>query len=478
MKKHRRLELLRMLSIFDVFLIVVYQLLYNIYPFRQFVERIHLDWVSPALAVLGSLLLIGDLFWRKNFYKAKYVYCLLATLVILCISSMMNLQYSIVNNAKSIIWQAVQMLLIYPLCYQLTQEEKTKLLRAIYLTISIPYAIACIVSIYQLVRMISYQIEGVTQGVFEGHLFGVFASVFFAGVANIVLAYWSIYGMLCYKEHWLKIWCGITAVLALLYAIMTDSRSVFVACAIATAIMAFFFLRNWLYRKKTQFGGICIYTSCTLIMVVTVVVVIAGMNVIHRSVDSIPSLIQPPSYSVESVENVLNRDDLHNGDISNNRFHIWKDYFDVTTRDAKTTLLGLSPANYMQAIQDSAPELYIAQFYQNNRPDRYAQGEIYDVHSGYLSIFVMGGLMSVLTLGVFLLCCVVKVASRFFATITVSRERIICLGSIIAIMVATIFDSDLFFRCTGTSVLFWLFAGFLMSDLTTEGEGMSYETKK
>ena len=98
----------------------------------------------------------------------------------------------------------------------------------------------------------------------------------------------------------------------------------------------------------------------------------------------------------------------------------------------------------------------------------YANGLIYDTHNGYLSVLVTTGVFGGLALGGFLISCFRRVWCYFIKNNMYSSKVLLLFILIFIILVSVFFDSDLFFKCTSTSVVFWLLSGVLMREITIE----------
>ncbi|MBE6758131.1 MAG: hypothetical protein E7552_06260, partial [Ruminococcaceae bacterium] len=163
--------------------VILYQLLYQIMPIRQVIHMFGLNAVSSVLAVLGLGLFVWDLLTQRKFLKTKLSYVLIALIGVMEISALIRFEYGLVNNAKAIIWQVAQMLVIFPLFTRLSKAKVFSTLRLLLLTFSAAAVPAVFVSFYQYFMRIHYtvSVDGGTlnQGFMDGRLFGVFGSMHF-----------------------------------------------------------------------------------------------------------------------------------------------------------------------------------------------------------------------------------------------------------------------------------------------------------
>lgn len=92
------------------------------------------------------------------------------------------------------------------------------------------------------------------------------------------------------------------------------------------------------------------------------------------------------------IDDILTRPDVH-GDVSNNRFSIWKDYFNCVFSGVKPALLGFSPGAYMKIIKQEFPDIFIVSYIRDKYPLSYSLDRIYDTHNGYVALAAGTGLL-------------------------------------------------------------------------------------
>ena len=141
-----------------VAVVIIYQVLCLIAPIKAFLYDTHLNGISSILALVGLCFWAWDVLNERIFLRARYSYLLVATLAILVISSILYINYGISKNLKVLIWQVVQMLLIYPVCKRIPRDSLKRLIRIIHEGISVLFVPAVIVSICQFVIYNGYYI--------------------------------------------------------------------------------------------------------------------------------------------------------------------------------------------------------------------------------------------------------------------------------------------------------------------------------
>lgn len=466
-----------------IFAVLLYQTLWQIVPARVFLLNTGLDIISPALAVLGFAFLVVDVFIEKTVFQSKYCIFLIAAVAIMGISSLLYINYGWVDNAKVIVWQIVHMFLIYSFYLRVDKEEMQKYLRNIFIVISAIFTVAVIVSIYQFIMQISYitPVEGGNsrQGFQEGRLFGIFGYVFFAPLMSLLLGIGAAYSSVKAKRVWLKVLFAVQAVLFFIYVVLSGTRSTLVSMVFGIAVCGALLTRNILAEKRKNWFNLARRTSVIAVAVVCAVLVYGAYSGTHTLLSKIPAAIGGSHNSVDSgntgdtdneddvsepIEgdiDILERPDTQTGDISNGRFKIWKDYLSCGISNAKTVLFGFSP-NYMSIIQEEFPDIYIVQYSKEHFPQSFELGRIYDTHNGYLAIGISTGLLGFIAMGAFLICILIRALKYFIKNKHPESIAVLIFTMLVIIAVSILFDTDIFYKCSCGSVIFWLLIGCMV----------------
>ena len=535
-----------------VVLVVLYQLLTLAFPVAFVASAFHLNRVSQALAVVGLLLFVLDALNTRRFLDKRYGVCLILVLVVLTISSLLlpglgvfgnGKEPSIIANAKSIIWQLDQMLVIFPYCASLDRARFKKLARTLYWIISAVYIPCLIVSFWQYGHSLGYDAvygtsTGTRQGFQEGRLFGLMMGVFSSGLMTLVLSSASVFFAVKEKSMAKRIVFLAFALVYALYSVLTETRSLVVALVVAVFVASLlFFIKK---RAPQSMSSVAITVICSTVVSGFVVALYLGVGSLMAQIPAhnaniaaaravvaevhgeseFCALYHPeqettdraypiiavyldgdlmlsyvggsnPPYNKESLSffegddavEIVRFDEMGESDaplaierldvgesaeVSNGRIAIWKYYLNVIIGSAKNVLIGLSPGYYMPAIyeQYSGTDLYIIEKIEENYPNMIANGLIYDVHNAYLSVLVQSGVLGC----VFLLLFLWRLASDSFRTYLRKGEDHYELWAAITVialvMAAVFFDSDLFFRTTSSSVVFWVLCGFVAGEVS------------
>ncbi len=499
---------------------LLYQIIWLIAPVRAFLFDTGLDAVSSGLAMLGFALFLWDAFTDRVFLKSRYTRLLIAVIAVLCLSSLVNINYGFGKNAKVIIWQIVQMLVMFPLCYRIKDELHERFFVTIHTISSAVFVPASLLSIYQFCFNISYDIivdgSECRQGFQDGRAFGVFASIYYASLFLSVMAVATLYLALKAKNTGRRVLYSLESILFIIYIIISGTRSVQVGLFTALFVGAFIFFKgnDLLCRKLRSIwlrSGVCLVLS-----VITLACGMLAYSTAERALDAIPLYIekvtteQPddtadssavtdkvtgtldssqetgkkpatdkkpttdktpttdkkPSTDKKPV--VVDRPDTTEDNISNHRFQIWMDYLQASFNSIKSAVFGYGPGSYMDAIKETSPDSFIVSRIKEGYPAMYEQGYIYDTHNSYLSILVTCGVIGLLAVGVFLIICFKNVLVCLFSKQKPSGTVVALTLLLVVIMATVFFDSDMFFKCTDTSMIFWVVSGFLLKRVDAE----------
>lgn len=477
LKKENLPFLLDRISVFYTLAVLIYQLAYTLVPVRQFLNMTGLTIVSSLLAVAGIAIAGANLLFNRKVYKAKSVLLLIALLGVMGISTLLNFNYGFIQNVKTILWQAALLLVVFTCNIGNEADFFKKAFKWTYWILTAFYLPAVIVSLCQYYFNIHYITEvemgTVRQGFIEGRLFGVFSSPHFAAISTVILIIASIYYFLITKKTILRVFLAVFAVLNFIYTVLSGSRSATLALC-ATVLVASFaiFYKRVLWESKMK-KGVRALAAIGLAILVTAGTyaafeITSGVNVfVLKQINGDISSDSPDEISPED-ELMYEREDIEGGNISNNRFTIWKEYIEVAVGDIKTTLFGASPGSYMIYTAENYPDKYIVSHIKESAPSMYERGIIYDTHNAYISAFVSTGVIGFGILLAFLVICAAKALKHIFSKKTLSLGFVLALSLVIFTLAVSFFDSDLFYKCTGTAVTFWLFCGLLIKQTRKE----------
>lgn len=464
MINNRNKDALRTIITVYIGAVFFYQAFHSVLFFRKIVDVMHLDWFSPALAIIGIALLCIRimLLEDKEDLRKKEIGFVIAIISIIGISIACNYKYGLINNAKILIWQSVFMLLIFPFTKEDGISINKKHLEIVVNGYLLIFSIAFIISITQ---FFTYEYHTVivagneySQGLFNGRLWGVFASLYSSSIAAMLSFYLSLY-LAITKQRFARVIYIVGCIISITFILLTGTRSTYLGMIIALLVMLVILYLNkrdgykfcWGKRKQDVMAAIVIITLVIGIHSELKYYKATLINIAKEANELTEEQLQ---------ENTIERTDTE-GDITNNRIEIWKDYRDVMFSNPKHFIIGLSPGGYMEYIRNTRPNVYIVKHIRNHYPKMYSKGLIYDTHSAYLTVFVSTGLVGVFLFLWFFIWYTIQVCKCFKRK---QFEKLDCVvfASLVNIVVTVAFDSDLFYRCTMTTAAFWILLGILI----------------
>ena len=195
------------------------------------------------------------------------------------------------------------------------------------------------------------------QGFQGGRLFGVFGYLYYATLLALLLGVGAVYGAVKAKRIWVRILFIIQAALFFIYLVLSGTRSTLVGLLCGMAVFTIIAVRNIIANKKTGASKVVRGLGAVAAAVLCVVILYGAYSGTHMVLSKVPVLLgtQDSDNSGNAndsdndditgtiIDDVLERPDTQTGDISNNRFRIWRDYFLCGGSSVKTMLLDFLP---------------------------------------------------------------------------------------------------------------------------------------
>lgn len=436
------------------------------------------------LGVVGVGLIVLDFFTSRYLFKAKNTIFLYLLSGVAVISSILHMRYGIKENLFDIVWSGIIFAVLYPYAKRVGKDEFLKQFSVMFKIISVIWTIACIISIFAFLFNSGYHIVAnpyfdkfyIRQGFLEYRLFGVFMSIFSSSMMSGTLLIFSLFYCYIFKK---KIYI-FNSIIYLLHIILSGSRSSIVSLGVVIVIVSFYY---W-FKHRNQNKNIIVKLVISFLFSVAVLVLsICGLEGSKKVLSYLPTI---PVFSENRLlfmnivggnidkndeedntdqkikKNLLEREDTDSENISNNRFDIWKDYLFIYK---DINIVGLSPNNFSEYIQEYHPDLYIAKHIREAMPNRYSNGDVYEPHSGYVYTYVATGIVGITLVVLFLVLSLRDVLRYLRKKVDLSFYPFI-LVLIFSLTNAT-FDSVVFFDPELSGVLFWIIAGYI-SYLTSQ----------
>lgn len=465
-----------------ILVFIGYILIARIVPLVNFISLEINSLIYAALAAVGAMILAADFFMSFFVFKSRENVLLLVFLAVCVISSLLNMQYGITDNLKTLVWSAIQFFVLFSIVNVKDENEINTTMTRVMKLSSLVWFIGVLVSLTQFFLLIGYIAPfddfPREQGFVDSRLFGVFTDPNFAAVTSIMVVLFCKLLLENCKSKAMRVYYYANIVVQFIYVVLSGSRTAMYGGAVLVFGVGLLATRNKELNKnndkpmpKALLGGILATAVC--------IALIFAVQFTMPKMAELCSSLRAPAQTVEQheeqsevqpeakqetheektneVEEVtLDRPDVTEDNISNNRFKIWSNYIAVS---ADHCLFGLSPRNLMS-------------FLKANYPDNYLVQRGYDeTHNGWLAIFVCTGIAGTLVMAAFFVCY----ACDFIRYLRAKKKEpidtkvIVLLGSVFIIAFSALLQPEIFFINTYGAATFWLFMGYLLYEVKQVG---------
>lgn len=455
-----------------IFAFTIYGFVARIIPLYMLVNEPANSYILVLFAIAGCVLVLLDLIKGRYLFKGQYCWVLYAFVVIMIVSSVVNIRYGYIDNLKTIVWTGIQIAVFYSAYTRISRETMMKYVYTVFHFISWIWTVAIIYSLKQFVVMEAYGVEirpdeWKRQGFRNNRLFGIFNDPNYAAVTCVYVIFMLLYIIQKTKKIWLKCVCVLACAVQGIYILLSGSRTAKICILIAAFVYVFLLLKNRCLHEKNAKRivirvGAAVLTVGILAAVGTIteklvvnipkiyaehIVADAGDTVNSQNVENPEEFEQQRAQKVLALEEqaILDRQDIGEG-TSNRRLRTWKNYLEgVEGR----YIIGASPRNVEQYMEDKHPEIY-------------ERNEGYETHNGFLSVFVGTGVLGFGTVLLFMILTGRKIWRYCFSKKVISSEFITLFSVIIVLLIYTCFFTELFFVSNLTTAIFWLLLGCMM----------------
>ncbi len=410
------------------------------------------------LALFGAIVLVAD-FFTRILKKNRWTYdpLLLFFMVIMLISSIVNIKYGIFGNLKFIIWEALYFFIIYDNGISASKKNTDTLLSIISSLLITVWTMLVIVSLGMFLTQYHYSIQlsrvnPLRIGMLEGRLFGVFSDPNYASVMCVVTIFLSLYYLFSkkYTNKWLLSGIILSIFLNVSYIILSGSRNGLITLLMTTFVFVFFGMYQYQMKKEVN-----LFIS-VLISIFSGLVVIGAVYLITKLIKAgwsyFPQFFDKKEVTgkLEGRVDLTRPDVAKSTDVSNLRFTIWKSAIEIFQ---SSWLFGTSPKNMIVYAQDILPNTYIAQ-------------RNFSVHNAYLNTLASTGILGGITFVVFLLGKVVRVIKYLFKPITnfLSSRIFYCICGVFALAFSGFFHNEMILVNISGAFLFWFLLGKILGD--------------
>jgi O-antigen ligase len=338
---------------------------------------------SSILAGFGVILLVVDTLVFRHLLKVPHIKWLLAFLLIMIVSSLLNIRYGWFDNAKTIVWQAIQLGLFLPLFLILSKQKFRTFFQTNFWILFIITAAICFLSFVEFLLQINYFLplddELVqAQGFSVGRLFGVLGDPNFLAVLIVCIMVSAWYYLRNFSvTRGQKRFLYATLVLEWLVFICANSRIGLLCFLVMAFIVLASLLRNTASSSLPhKWAGLFKAFMVIAVIPVLMFVVLTPLSATYANWMHDLNLMGESETTTKTSVFLAARQDTQKDDVSNNRFRIWSDYL---TFSQDTLVFGKSPRNLLPEIIALHPDSYVAE-------------KTYETHNGYIYLFCATGI--------------------------------------------------------------------------------------
>lgn len=469
--------------------ILIYQVFYGIVPSRIAIQSSMLSLFSPFLAVIGFGLLLASLFADPGRFKRREMRISWLLILVLLLSTVINRDRGMKDNIRTIIWQANLLLFVFSSWVKLGERYSERpenggfpefACRAVRYTVCFLLMILSIAAVWSLTQYfrLSYR-DILTQkdryhfGLYEGRLYGIFTTPYNAALVNTFAVTASLFCIPSFggkKRGFLIVSCILSATMI----VLSGTRCVMLGILVAVFIVATMILMGRasaaaMGKRRFLAGMLAVLLALCVTAGVYLVQLGYGRALQSASASLNAQNVEGMRNADQSARNSLIRKDM-SGNISSNRFAIWADYIHVLLDRPEKLILGYSPCGYMAYIREHYRDLFIVQYFREKYAMYYFEKhEVYATHNSVLAVLISTGfaglgLLAALAVKMLKQICLYYRQGRF-------RALDYCVfAMLITAVTAMMFETDVFYQCNITSVLFWMTTGFMRGRYRTDGQ--------
>ena len=476
--------------------LMLYTVLFTLYSIALVHADDSLSFAVPYALCMASpiFLLMYDFFCERHFCRIPYVDVITLFFIVLLLSCLVNRQYGLVENLKSVAWMAFQ---VYLLC-SINPNTGDRALFNTFKLLSNPFIVmqtgAVLLSLAQFLTGTFYTVDVVFGGVpldlrigfVSARLFGIFTDPNYATIASLIALGFIAYNWFCSGlPKWTRILYAFAAFFLFCYCILSGSRTGFLLLlAVSFLVGGSLFviklpLKAWAIRVVSFVVIGALSAGLTVSVFETLKSALSHAPGLYYSImypddlyddgdtttttttTTTPSSSSDTTTSSTTVSTTpstrptrppapeinFDRGDVDD-DVSNNRFTIWKD---CLTLVKTSPLFGTGPRTHLEFAEDHFDDMYIV-------------GKGYSVHNGYLALFVGSGILGGVLMLVWLVLILIHVIGYLIRRAN-SRDQyywpvFIC-TAILAVEAISAFPFMALFFCNEiTDILFWIVLGF------------------
>ncbi|MCF2542806.1 O-antigen ligase family protein [Blautia producta] len=432
---------------------IVY-LLDVLFAFNCFVFDLKIMKVLSGFVILfGIILIVSKLKNTKEIMHYRYMWIFLLFMISYIISVIINYPYGIVGNIKGGIWFGLQIILLYYISLKEPAKKIIKEMKIIFGMLIVYITICNLIGIIMMFlqyggRRFLASGSFTLYGFVWGRLWGCYTDPNHGAVITTIAMVYSIY-LLKQKNIYIKMILLLSLFINYLYIVFSDSRTGKVCFCVILGLYFFIkvFSRNRNYSKAKLIKQSVMFFGITLLFVCS----FSGVKDFYNNVVNRIIVEETKENNMfELGERYIGREGDIEQDYSNRRFDIWKSGFEIFKENP---VFGITFRNILSFTRTEMPETYIV----NND-----QGDFDSFHNVVVDVFVSQGIFGIILIVAMGILFGKYLIEEIFIGRKMDCEIRVTFLMVIALLVASMFISSIFYINSPETILFWMSLGYLV----------------
>lgn len=439
--------------------------IYVIHIILAFCALTNETWVtslSPFLVLgLGAVVLLYRLVNFKSYLSYPFIWMYVFFVILYGITSIINIRYGFISNFKIIVWMTLQIGALY---LSDAKENKENIFRELKNILWIIIILTTIINCIGITMLFTnYCVFRETSSgqiyllgiAYWGRLYGVHTDPNYGAVQTVVAIMAAIFMILKSDKIFEKIGLMVVIVCNMFHLSFSGSRTGLVSLSVGLAIFSFIYI---LQRKRKM----VISFVCAALAVVTV---FAGSKFITTSYNYAVSIINEimqnesvqdpdkmPSEDPNKKDPVfIGREEELAGDVSNRRFDLWRNSFEVF---CTAPIMGISFGNIVSYCEENLPQSYLL-------TNDYVVFDAF--HNMFMDLLASQGIVGTILFLIIILTSLYYLYKN--RTYIAKENQIDCaflFSVVVSMVVSSFFVSEILYVHNQVTVFFWIMWGILM----------------
>jgi O-antigen ligase len=436
-----------------------------------------MSYAVLAVLAVGGLASLFRLIRVKHYIKTPGLILAVLFFVSFLISLVMNLNYESSEGVKGVVWLGLHLFVLFAFDEKRSVEDYKKEFTYLSLFFTAVIFLMSFVSAIQYFARYSaveyYDTHIYLSGLVLGRLWGLYRDPNYGSVFATIAIMFSVFYIRKFKNILLRTLFVINIMTQILYIAYSDSRTGIITLFLCAFVYSIFMLCRFFGNKKVLKTALSVVLSIVIGLgaaftsPITQKISHGVENFINLSEigsqnngstldDSLDDDDESTSNSTTS-EDLEIREEALKDDISNRRFDLWKSCTEIFL---SKPVFGVSFYALKQYALAEMPETYLV----NN-----GQSKFNNAHNFFFNVLAGQGLVGI----VILLAFAVFAAYFIFKNISKIKDgdyEYICIliTCMVAALVSGMFLADVVYVNSPTSIMFWLFLGYIFHYIKTQ----------